>query len=86
MNPKTPELVIHKPVTYEIHPDKNGNPYLKRVERRRNIQEEGRGKWVSIGRDTDLGIEKVIRINEQVGGLICLPDETGTWRALVLTD
>ena len=83
---KKPELESFKPVTFEIHPDKDGNPYLKKVERRRNIQEEGRGRWVAIGKSTDTGIERVIRINEQTGNLICLPDSDGTWRALVLTD
>jgi hypothetical protein len=74
-----------KPITFEIHPDKSGFPYLKKVERRRNTQEEGRGKWVSIGKATDGGIERVIELNRR-NGMIVLIDEDGTYRALILTD
>jgi hypothetical protein len=77
---------VRKPMTFEIHANKLGKPYLKKVERRRNIQEEGRGSWMPVGRVTDTGIEKVVRINQKVGKLLCLPDEDGVFRVLVLTD
>lgn len=82
---KTPE-VVRKPMTFEIHANKIGKPYLKKVERRRNIREEGRGTWMPIGRITDTGIDRVIRINKEVGKLLCLPDEDGVFRVLVLID
>lgn len=82
--PETPEVV--KPITFEIHTNKLGKPYLKKVERRRNLREEGRGKWMPIGNVTDTGIDHVVRVNREVGKLICLMDEDGTWRVLVLTD
>lgn len=85
MNNKTNEEIRKSPVTFEIHSDKNGKPYLKKVERRRNIQEEGRGAWMPIGRDTDSGIDRVVRLNKSAGNLV-LPDETGTYRVLVLTE
>lgn len=78
--------VVKKPVTFEIHEDRFGNPYLKKVERRRNTREEGRGLWVPIGRVLEQGVDRVVRINREVGGLVCLPCEDGSWRALVLTD
>lgn len=78
--------VIHKPHVFEIHPDKNGKPYLKKVERSRNIREEGRGRWMPVGKMTDSNIEKVVRINRRTSGLICLPDQDGIFRVLVLTD
>ena len=53
------ETVNYKAHTFEIHSDKKGNPYLKKVERPRNIREEGRGRWMPIGRVTDLYIERV---------------------------
>lgn len=81
---KIPEVEVRKPMTFEIHPDKNGKPYLKKVERRRNIQEEGRGTWMPIGRSSDTGIDRVVRINQQAG-LVTLIDEDGTYRVLVLT-
>jgi len=80
-----PTEVVHKPVTFEIHPDQNGKPYLKKVERRRNIQEEGRGRWVRIGKVTDTGIDRVVGLNRR-NGLIVLLDDSGEYRALVLTD
>lgn len=80
------ETVNYKAHTFEIHSDKKGNPYLKKVERPRNIREEGRGRWMPIGRVTDLYIERVVKINREVGGLICLPSDDGQWRVLVLTD
>ena len=83
---KKPEVQVYKAHTFEIHPDKDGNPYLKRVEHPRNVREEGRYRWMPVGRVTDLGIEKVVRINREVGKLICLPGDDGWWRVLVLTD
>lgn len=78
--------VVHVPITYEIHPDENGKPYLKTVERRRNNQVEGRGKWVSVGTNLDFNISRVVWINQKVGKLIVLPCDDGHFRALVLTD
>lgn len=80
-----PEVVERKPMTFEIHANKLGKPYLKKVERRRNIREEGRGTWMPIGRLTDTGIERVIKINQQAGGIVLI-DEEGVYRILVLTD
>lgn len=80
-----PEEVKRSPVVFEIHPDRNGQPYLKKVERRRNVSVEGRGAWMPIGRVTDTGIDRVIKINQKVGKLLVLPDEEGCYRALVLT-
>lgn len=86
MNYKKPEVKTFKPHTFEIHADKHGNPYLKKVERSRNTREEGRGRWMPIGRATDTDIEKVVRINRKTGGLLVLADEDGVFRVLVLTD
>lgn len=72
-------------MTFEIHANKLGKPYLKKVDRYRNIQTEGIGTWAPIGRVTDTGIERVVRINQQ-HGLLVLIDEDGVYRALVLTD
>lgn len=77
--------VKRSPITFEIHPDKNGNPYLKKVERRRNIAVEGRGSWMPIGRSTDTGLERVLRLNKAAGNIV-LPDQDGIFRVLVLTD
>ena len=77
--------VVRKPMTFEIHADKHGKPYLKKVERRRNIREEGRGSWMSIGKISDTGIDRVVKINQK-SGLLVLPDEEGNFRVLVLTD
>jgi len=76
---------IRKPTTFEIHANKLGKPYLKKVERRRDFKTEGRGTWAPIGRITDIGIERVVRLNTKAG-LLVLPDEEGTFRVLVLTD
>lgn len=80
------EEQVYQPYTFEIHQDRFGKPYLKKVYRKRNLLEEGRGRWMPIGRAMDTGIERVLMINREVGGLVCLPDETGEFRALVLTD
>lgn len=72
-------------MTYEIHQDKDGQPYLKRVNRIRNISAEGRGMWVDIGRATDNAINRVIEANERAGYLV-LPDDQGYYRILILTD
>ena len=86
MKPTTkPEEQVRKPMTFEIHANKIGKPYLKKVERKRNIREEGRGTWAPIGRVTDTGIERVVKINQQ-NGMIVLVDEDGVYRVLVLTD
>jgi len=82
---KPPEEIKRSPVTFEIHPDKNGKPYLKKVERRRNIQEEGRGAWMPIGRDTDHEMDRVLRLNKAAGNLVLI-DQDGIYRVLVLTD
>jgi hypothetical protein len=72
-------------MTYEIHEDRNGQPYLKRVNRFRNVSAEGRGMWAEIGRATDNAINRVIEANERAGYLV-LPDDQGYFRILVLTD
>ncbi len=82
---KPKEEIKKPPVTFEIHANKIGKPYLKKVERQRNIREEGRGRWMPIGRVTDTGIDRVVRLNQR-NGLICLIDQEGTYRVLVLTD
>lgn len=82
---KPNEEVKKPPTTLEIHADKDGKPYLKKIERRRNIREEGRGLWMPIGRATDTEIERVLRLNKASGNLILI-DEEGVYRVLVLTD
>jgi hypothetical protein len=72
-------------MVFEIHPNKLGNPYLKKVDRYRVISEEGRGQWMSVGRITDEGIDHVVRLNRK-NGLIVLPDDEGNYRVLVLTE
>lgn len=79
------EEIKKSPITFEIHPDKDGNPYLKKVERRRNIREEGRGSWMPIGRASDTGIERVLVLNEAAGNIV-VPDQDGVYRVLVLTE
>lgn len=80
-NNETPKV----PTTFEIHANSQGRPYLKKVERKRNITQEGRGQWIPIGRMTDLGIGRVIKLNRE-NGLIVLPDEESVYRALILTE
>ena len=80
-----PEEIKKTPITFEIHANALGKPYLKKVERRRNIREEGRGAWMPIGRVTDTGIEKVVRLNQKNGSLVLI-DQDGTYRVLVLTE
>lgn len=84
MKPIKPEEV-RKPMTFEIHANDLGKPYLKKVERRRNIQLEGRGSWMPIGKITDTGINRVIELNRK-NGLLVLVDQDGVYRVLVLTD
>jgi len=74
-----------KPFVWEIHPDRHGKPYLKKVYRRRNSQVDGRGSWMPVGPSTYSEIHRIVDINRRAG-LLCLPDETGEFRVLVLTD
>ena len=71
-------------MVFEIRANKLGKPYLKAVDRKRR-NGEPRGQWMAIGRVTDTGIERVVRMNREAG-LIVLVDDTGIFRALVLTD
>ena len=80
-----PEEIKKSPITFEIHADRNGKPYLKKVERRRNVSVEGRGAWMPIGRDTDTGIDRVLRLNKLAKNLVLI-DQDGTYRVLVLTE
>lgn len=70
---------------FTIEANKKGQPYLKKSDKPRNRQLEGRGLWAEIGRNTDTNIEKVIRANERMG-FIVLIDEYSVYRVLVLTD
>lgn len=71
-------------MVYEIDQDMFGNPYLKKVNRKK-ASNEPRGMWVEIGKVDSYGIEDIVRKNVQMG-LIVLPDEEGAYRALVLTE
>ena len=77
--------IVYTPITFEIHSDGLGRPYLKKVERRRNVKLEGRGTWVPVGRDSDTGIAHVVAQNRK-NGMIVLPSEDGIYRVLVLTE
>jgi hypothetical protein len=70
---------------FTIEMNKRGYPYLKKSEKPRNRQLEGRGLWAEIGRATDSNIEKVVRANERLGYYVLI-DEYGCYRVLVLTD
>jgi hypothetical protein len=72
-------------MVFEIHANKLGKPYLKKVDRPRKVSEDGRGLWVDIGNIGHTGIDRVVRTNQK-NGLLVLMDDTGTYRALVLTD
>lgn len=71
-------------MVYEIHANKIGNPYLKKVDRTKR-REDGRGMWVEIGRITNFGIENAIRHNQEAGYIVLI-DEDGIYRMLVLSD
>jgi hypothetical protein len=72
-------------MVFEIHANKLGKPYLKKVDRYRVVSEEGRGQWMSIGRLSDPGIERIVKLNQE-NGLIVLIDDEDIYRALVLTE
>lgn len=72
-------------MTFEIQKNKLGYPYLKKVDRFKNFLTDGRGLWVSIGRLSDAGIERIVEANKN-NGLSVLIDEDNVYRALVLTD
>jgi len=72
-------------MTFEIHANKIGKPFLKKVDRMRIWSKDGRATWTPIGHITDKDIERTVRIN-QTYGLIVLIDEDGVYRALILTD
>ena len=72
-------------MVFEIHKNKLGKPYLKKVDRPRRASEDGRGLWVDIGHIGHTGIDRVVRVNQRAGLLVLL-DQDGTYRALVLTD
>jgi hypothetical protein len=71
-------------MVFEIHSDRFGHPFLKKVDRRRTNQ-DGRGHWVEIGRADQKGIEKYVKVNQKTGHVVLL-DEDGVYRMLVLTD
>jgi len=70
---------------FEIHANKLGKPYLKKVDRPRRTSEDGRGTWVPIGRLSEIGIENALSMNAMHGYRAIL-DEDNTYRVLVLTD
>jgi len=72
-------------MVFEIHANKLGKPYLKKIDRPRRVSVDGRGLWVDIGSIGHTGIERVVRTNRAAGLLVVL-DEDGNYRALVLTD
>jgi hypothetical protein len=72
-------------MVFEIHANKLGKPYLKKVDRYRVVSEECRGQWMSIGRLSDPGIERIVKLNQE-NGLIVLIDDEDIYRALVLTE
>ena len=57
-------------MTYEIHANERGEPYLKKVIRTKSLRELGRGQWMPIGRATDHGINRVVELNLLQGHLV----------------
>ena len=70
---------------YEIHANKLGKPFLKKVDRPRKTSVDGRGNWVPIGRLSEYGIENAIRVNTE-NGYCPILDEDNIYRVLVLTE
>ena len=63
----------------------DGTPFLKKVDRRRNRDVDGRTLWVEVGKAHEKGISNVIEQNKAQGYLV-LMDEDGVYRALINTD
>ena len=80
---KPNETEVRIPMTYEIHANERGEPYLKKVIRTKSLRELGRGQWMPIGRATDHGINRVVELNLLQGHLV-LPDQENVYRILVL--